>query len=290
VSSATAWRPQSATAPSTWRCSSTASRDLNRRARGSWRCCVPQGGDRELSRRRGRGARSRQQSEDPPPAPAGFPSAGSSTSSAEDFHGGAPSKFFRLAPGRESGCATPTSSSASGREGSVSGEVVELALKLRSRDAERSARAAQGEGDAALVSARHAVTAEVRLYDRLFAVENPMREGRRLADDAQSEALTTLSDCQVEPSLAAAAVGERFQFERQGYFCIDPDATADGSSSIARSRSVTRGEDSGRPGGAENHVLRRGAAARPLACCVGSLAASNRPPVAMEVLADPNAG
>ena len=147
----------------------------------------------------------------------------------EDFMEEPPSKFFRLAPGREVRlryayivkCERVVKDPATG-------EVVELRC---SYDPEtRSGSAASGRKVKATlhwVSARHAVTAEVRLYDRLFAVENPDagKDGDWLTT-LNPEALTTLSDCQVEPSLAAAAVGERFQFERQGYFCIDPDATA----------------------------------------------------------------
>ena len=77
------------------------------------------------------------------------------------------------------------------------------------------------------VSAAHAVDAEVRLYDRLFSIENPGAgaAGSRLArvpePGRRSEVLTA---CKVEPSLAAAPPGARYQFERIGYFCVDPDA------------------------------------------------------------------
>jgi len=78
------------------------------------------------------------------------------------------------------------------------------------------------------VSARHAVDAEVRLYDRLFAVEYPDREENFL-DAINPESLEVLQECKLEPSLAAAGAGERFQFERQGYFCVDAKDSAPGA-------------------------------------------------------------
>lgn len=72
------------------------------------------------------------------------------------------------------------------------------------------------------VSARHAVQAEVRLYEQLFTVERP-DEGE-LEDIINPHSLEVLTNCFVEPSLADAAPGERFQFERVGYFCADPDS------------------------------------------------------------------
>ena len=77
------------------------------------------------------------------------------------------------------------------------------------------------------VSAAHAVPAEVRLFDRLFATENPdeVPEGGPFLDNLNPESLTTVR-AWCEPALAEAAPGEKFQFERLGYFCADPDSTA----------------------------------------------------------------
>ena len=147
----------------------------------------------------------------------------------EDFMEEPPSKFFRLAPGREVRlryayivkCERVV-------KDPVTGEVVELRC---SYDPEtRSGSAASGRKVKATlhwVSARHAITAEIRLYDRLFAVESPDagKDGDWLAA-LNPEALTILSESKLEPSLATARVAERFQFERQGYFCVDPDAAA----------------------------------------------------------------
>lgn len=74
------------------------------------------------------------------------------------------------------------------------------------------------------VSAQHAVRAEVRLYDRLFSHADP-DSGDDFVQFLNTDSLTILGECYVEPSLANAAAGDRFQFERQGYFSTDPDTT-----------------------------------------------------------------
>ena len=73
------------------------------------------------------------------------------------------------------------------------------------------------------VSAQHAVPAEVRLYDHLFLAENPAELDEPL-DSLNPTSLQVLTDCLVEPSLAGAEPGSRFQFDRLGYFCVDPDS------------------------------------------------------------------
>ena len=147
----------------------------------------------------------------------------------DDFMEDPPSKFFRLAPGREVRlryayiikCERVVKDPATG-------EIVELRCSYD--PATRSGGSSQKKVKATLhwVSARHAIGAEVRLYDRLFTVEDPDtgKEGDWLAT-LNPDALVTLADCKLEPSLASARIGDRFQFERQGYFCVDPDATAD---------------------------------------------------------------
>ena len=79
------------------------------------------------------------------------------------------------------------------------------------------------------VSAAHAVETEVRLYDHLFAKINPeeVDEGGDYKDALNPTSLETLTGCRVEPSLAGAPAGSRYQLERQGYVCIDPDSTDD---------------------------------------------------------------
>ena len=74
------------------------------------------------------------------------------------------------------------------------------------------------------VPAAHPVDAEVRLYDRLFSVENPGTDDADFLTQLNSASLEVLTGCKVEPSLAAAPAGSRFQFERLGYFAVDPDS------------------------------------------------------------------
>ncbi len=81
------------------------------------------------------------------------------------------------------------------------------------------------------VSAAHAVDAEVRLYDRLFTAENPEsaaeKSGQTFLDLLNPASLEILRGCKMEPMLAAAPAGTRYQFERLGYFAADPDTRAD---------------------------------------------------------------
>ena len=89
------------------------------------------------------------------------------------------------------------------------------------------------------VSANHAVDAEVRLYDHLFETQNPsdVEKGQSYLDNLNPNSLEVLSDCKLEPSLADAQPGERFQFERLGYFCVD--SQANNSDKPVFNRSVT---------------------------------------------------
>jgi len=77
------------------------------------------------------------------------------------------------------------------------------------------------------VSAEHAIEAEVRLYEHLFIKKDPydIEGGQDWLDNLNPSSLVALTDCKLEPSLAAAMPGERYQFERKGYFCVDPDST-----------------------------------------------------------------
>ena len=77
------------------------------------------------------------------------------------------------------------------------------------------------------VSARHAFPVQVRLYDRLFSVEDPENtpEGKTFLDNLNPNSLEVLTDAQAEPSLRASTPGTRVQFERLGYFCVDPDSS-----------------------------------------------------------------
>jgi glutaminyl-tRNA synthetase len=79
------------------------------------------------------------------------------------------------------------------------------------------------------VSAEHAIDAEVRLYDKLFTVEDPDRvaDGQEFTANLNPNSLEVIANAKLEPSLSNAAVEERYQFERLGYFCVDPDSKPD---------------------------------------------------------------
>lgn len=144
----------------------------------------------------------------------------------DDFMENPPKKFHRLAPGREirlKGAYYITCREVI--KDPVTGEVTEL---ICTHDpASRGGYTSDGRrvlGTSHWVSAAHAIPAEVRLYDKLFTVPDPDRDGDPGAY-LNPESMVVLQNCLVEPSLAAAAVGDRFQFLRQGYFCLDPDTT-----------------------------------------------------------------
>ncbi len=145
----------------------------------------------------------------------------------EDFREDPPRKYFRLAPGREVRlkhayfitCDRVV-------KDEETGEIIELHCTYD--PATRGGAAPDGrkvKGTLHWVSAAHAVDAEVRLYDHLFTKENPDEGGDFLAN-LNPNSLEVLSGCKLEPSLAEAAPGARYQFMRQGYFCVDPDSTA----------------------------------------------------------------
>jgi glutaminyl-tRNA synthetase len=141
-----------------------------------------------------------------------------------DFMEDPPKKFFRLAPGREVRLRYAYFLTCREAVKDAAGEVVELRCTYDPET--RGGDAPDGRKVKATlhwVSAAHAVPAEVRLYDHLFARPDPGAEGDVL-DDLNPESLVTLEGCRLEPSLAKTPLGETVQFERQGYFCLDPDA------------------------------------------------------------------
>jgi glutaminyl-tRNA synthetase len=142
----------------------------------------------------------------------------------DDFREDPPSKFFRLAPGREVRLRYAYFVTCTGVVKDSSGEVVEL--RCTYDPATRGGDSPDGRRPKATLhwlSAGHAVPAEVRLYDRLFTRPDPGGDGDPLTDlNADSE--TVLGECLVEPLLAELPVGETVQFERLGYFCPDPDS------------------------------------------------------------------
>ena len=146
----------------------------------------------------------------------------------DDFMEDPPKKFYRLAPGREVRLRYAYFVKCVGVvKDEKTGEVVELRCTYDPET--RGGGAPDGRQVKATlhwVSADHAVSAEVRLYDRLFTKENPgdTEEGETFKDFMNPASLEVLPSCQVEPSLAGMASGYRCQFERLGYFCVDPDS------------------------------------------------------------------
>jgi glutaminyl-tRNA synthetase len=151
----------------------------------------------------------------------------------DDFMEDPPKKFFRLAPGREVRlryayfitCVDVVKDPASG-------EITELRCtydpETRGGDAPDGRKV---KGTLHWVSAKHAITAMVRLYNHLFSKENPnaVEEGKEFSDYLNPESLEVLTNCKLEPGLKNAAPGTRVQFERLGYFCVDSTDSKQGS-------------------------------------------------------------
>jgi glutaminyl-tRNA synthetase len=144
----------------------------------------------------------------------------------DDFRETPPPKYFRLSPGREVRlryayfitCRDVI-------KDPVTGEVLEL--RCTYDPATRGGDAPDGRKVKATihwVSAAHALPAEVRLYDRLFKDPDP-EAGEDFIDNLNRNSLEVLENARVEPGLAGAAAGSRLQFERQGYFCVDPESS-----------------------------------------------------------------
>lgn len=148
----------------------------------------------------------------------------------DDFREQPPPKFFRLAPGREVRLRYAYFIRCEYAVKDENGEVVELHCTYD--PATRGGDAPDGrkvKSTIHWVSASHALQVEARLYDRLFTKENPddAPEDGDFTDNLNPESLVNLPDSYVEPELRGALVGSIYQFERQGYFCVDPDSTKD---------------------------------------------------------------
>ena len=148
----------------------------------------------------------------------------------DDFMENPPSKFYRLAPGREVRLRYGYFIKCEEVVKDADGRVVEL--RCAYDPATRSGEAPDGRKVKATihwVAAAYALDAEVRLYDHLFTRPDPNSEEEGLDFTAyiNPNSLEVLTDCKVEPSLQGAAIGSRYQFERLGYFCVDPDTADD---------------------------------------------------------------
>jgi len=149
----------------------------------------------------------------------------------DDFMEDAPKKFFRLGPGREVRLRYAYFITCNDFVKDDAGNITELHCTYD--PATRGGNAPDGrkvKGTLHWVSAQHALEAEVRVYDHLFSEEDPsdVPEGGDWKDNLNKESLTVIKDAKLEPSLADAKAGENYQFERLGYFCVDPkDSTSD---------------------------------------------------------------
>jgi glutaminyl-tRNA synthetase len=158
----------------------------------------------------------------------------------DDFREEAPKKWFRLAPGREVRlrygyyltCVDVV-------KDEKTGEIIEL--RCTYDPATRGGWSPDGRkvrGTLHWVSAAHAIEAEVRLYDHLFLKPYPeeVEEGVDFKSNVSPNSLEVITSCRLEPSLTNAAPGSRYQFERLGYFCVDPDSS---SEKLVFNRTVT---------------------------------------------------
>jgi glutaminyl-tRNA synthetase len=144
---------------------------------------------------------------------------------ATDFMEDPPRKFFRLGPGREVRLRYAYFITCRDVVKDDNGEIVELHCTYDPETAGGSAPDGRKvKGTLHWVSARHAIQAEIRLYDRLFTVEHPDRDPEKdFKEFLNPDSLEILDSCMLEPTLQAATPEARFQFERQGYFCLDAE-------------------------------------------------------------------
>jgi glutaminyl-tRNA synthetase len=148
----------------------------------------------------------------------------------DDFREEPPKGYFRLAPGREVRLRYGYLITCQSVVKDPDGNIVELHCTYD--PATRGGNTPDGrkvKSTIHWVSAAHAVDAEVRLYDTLFTTENPneVEEGQDFTANLNATSLEVLTGCKVEPSLRDSAVASRYQFERLGYFCVDPDSTSE---------------------------------------------------------------
>ena len=145
----------------------------------------------------------------------------------DDFREAPPPKYYRLSPGKEVRLRNAYFITANRAVKNPQGEVVEVHCTYD--PASRGGNSPDGrkvKSTIHWVSARHAIEAEIRIYDKLFTKADPgqLAEGEDFTSNLNPNSLETLGDAKLEPSLASAAAGDRYQFERVGYFCVDPDS------------------------------------------------------------------
>ncbi len=146
----------------------------------------------------------------------------------DDFREVPPPKYYRLSPGKEVRLRNAYFVTAQNVVKDAAGNIVEVHCTYD--PASRGGNSPDGrkvKSTMHWVSARHALSAEVRIYDKLFSNPNPgeVPEGGSFLDNLNPNSLEVVTDAKLEPSLANAKIEDRYQFERVGYFCLDPDST-----------------------------------------------------------------
>jgi glutaminyl-tRNA synthetase len=142
----------------------------------------------------------------------------------DDFMEAPPRKFFRLSPGAEVRLRYAYILKCERVVKDASGEISELRCTIDRESLSGVSAGRRVKGTIHWLSAAHAVNAEMRLYDRLFQSADPGADGRDPLDDLNPDSLDVLTGGKVEPLLASPVPGSRYQFERLGYFCADPDS------------------------------------------------------------------
>ncbi len=146
----------------------------------------------------------------------------------DDFMEDAPKKYFRLTPGNEVRLKNAYIVKCIGCKKDEAGNVIEVYAEydaLTKSGMPESGR--KVKGTIHWVSTEDSFDAEVRLYDRLFIVENPADDGRDILELLNPNSLKVLKGCKMESYLKDAKAGDKFQFQRTGYFCVDTDSTAE---------------------------------------------------------------
>lgn len=146
----------------------------------------------------------------------------------DDFMENAPKKYFRLTPGNEVRLKNAYIVKCTGSKYDEAGNLVEVYAEYdpESKSGMEGSKR-KVKGTIHWVSTNDAVDAEVRIYDRLFMVENPSEDGRDFHELLNPDSLKILTNCKVESYLKDAKAMDKFQFQRLGYFCVDLDSTAD---------------------------------------------------------------
>ncbi|MFZ0396199.1 MAG: glutamine--tRNA ligase/YqeY domain fusion protein [Terracidiphilus sp.] len=147
----------------------------------------------------------------------------------DDFREIPPPKYYRLSPGKEVRLRNAYFMTAQSVVKDAEGNIAEVHCTYD--PASRGGNSPDGrkvKSTMHWVSAAHAISAEVRLYDKLFTKPDPSdyADGGSFLDNLNPDSLEVLTDAKLEPSLAQAQIEDRYQFERVGYFCLDPDSTA----------------------------------------------------------------